>query len=263
MVGSPTPPSTTNLVFWLDADYQNSRLLYDNPSGTQVTADGSAMGFGIVDGASAVCAWVAGSQRPLLRSPWVNGHNALTFDGTDDGLDIWTRVGLSTNGGLHLSVMGASNWTYCGALLVRQSTIGSGTTVYQQNQIFGDQLQFMGLYSGNTGSATVSPYTLAAYVWDGAAKKASATGLNYNQWYVVGVKHDGSNIKIRVNGGSWNSTAAGAAATTTGTLAFSRRVFNIQSDIEIAQFIAYSALLSDADLLNVERYFGAKIGVSF
>lgn len=261
-----SPPTFSNCSIWLDGT-DISKWYTDSQTngGVAVTSDGQDAKFGIADGSTTRSAYAQGGSgtRPLFKIGLVNGRSGLRFGnaGTNTASSMEGRTSLNPGGTvLPLSTMlGASNFTAVGSVYFRAVSVTTAGASFGWDQVFGDNGGFMGL---NCGSLGVSTCRLALYGWDGAEKKATQD-INKSQWYVFGMKHDGSNLKLRINAGSWATTACGSISTTTGTMAFDKSYAGAGfGQFDTTGIALYNALLSDSDLLTVERYFGTQVGLS-
>ena len=75
-----TPADAGLTAYWLADDISGADL---DPVGTWP------------DGVGSNDATASGSARPTLRTAYINGHNAVDFDGVDDGLDLSSQIDVS------------------------------------------------------------------------------------------------------------------------------------------------------------------------
>ncbi len=185
------------------------------------------------------------ATNPPSAGAAINGLTPADFDGTNDVLTNATQMG---------TLLSASAWS-CWALVNIDAINTNNTDVWLNDPIFNDSGAFWGIHLKSGG-------TVHAYQWDGAAKSVSET-IATGAWALVQAKYDGTNLRLRVNGGSWQSVAAGNIATTTGTLrvgltptaghAFDGRM----ADLGIA-----NTAFSDATFDDLKSYINARYGLS-
>lgn len=254
------PTTLANSTMWLDAT-DATKWQKGSPGGNPVDGDGLA--FGTVDGAAARSVKAtSGGVGPTYKTSIVNGRNVVRWTGaSSEGMGCGTRTLLTQPATSNLGTMlGSSNFTFVGAINFVAVTHANTGSKFTWDHLLGDGGGFFGLAAGSSGTTT---YDLAFYIDDGSAKSAIKTSLTKNTWYVVGCKHDGSNIKIRINGGSYTSTAAGSVSSTTSQLFVGAGSASAHAaTVDTTGLATYAALLSDSDLLGVEQYFGWEVGIT-
>ena len=101
----------------------------------------------------------------------------------------------------------------------------------------------------------------AATTVSGSVLAIAAHTIPAATFAVVSMRFDGTNVQIRVNGGAWVTTAASTAVVLTGGVGLGQGSSTLSMDV--AHFATFNEAVSDANLLNVERYLGASVGLSF
>jgi len=142
---------------------------------------------------------IADANRPVEATAGPNSRACADFD-TNDYL-----VGTTL-----------ANYFFAGAGYIVVSAMFDAITLntgspYTDHPIIGDDGGYMGLYVSDVGS----PDKVSAYNYDGNQDYASSTTVTVATPYVLEWKHEGGNISLRVNGGSWINAASG----NTGSLA--------------------------------------------
>jgi hypothetical protein len=88
--------------------------------------------------------------------------------------------------------------------------------------------------------------------------------VNKNAWFIFAFKHDGTNIKLRVNGGSWASTVSGVTTDGFGggpTFCHNGSNPNV-GDIDVAHLAFFNTAVSDANIRLVEQYFSDDLAIA-
>ncbi len=251
--GGPAAGAPTNypgLTLWINGT--DPGLLYQTSGGSLVTTDAQSVDVAQSGGGLARCMRQSTSgARPLYKTGIVNGKSVLRFDGTDD---FMTGNATSTpgTGGSSLALsdfISASAYTYVAYLSVT-SARAAQALVYNNDALWAEQGGFAGLMASLSG-ATV---TFHAYNWDGNADSAVVTGAQ-STFHKVAVRHDGGNIRIRINGSAWVSTASGNTSTLTQPT-FNGHGLNAgdQPAFDLAQEAWWNVALTDAEITAIENY---------
>lgn len=139
-------------------------------------------------------------------------------------------------------------------------TIGGNS--YSLNAVLTHSGRYFGLfYAGFQGKVVFE-----AYNWDGAEDRTGLSPtIELGETAIVTLVHRSGRVKLRLNGVEVGDVASGS--TTTGTLASavelnSVNVYPREADMELLGFCAYNASRSDAEILEVERYFAAEAGLT-
>jgi len=135
----------------------------------------------------------------------VNGRTPATFDGVNDFL-----------GGSAFSTY-ATGTAYGGWALIKIASISTNNaapSLYDNVTVWSN-----GAYGG---LVLRSNNTVTLFHFDGGQQGVAAS-FTTSAWQLVQWKYDGTNGKIRVNAGSWSSTAMGTLADLTSTFYLSKR----------------------------------------
>lgn len=253
------PPTNFASIVWIRAIASTLYTSSAAGGGVAVTADADPVGFAVSQASSARCDSNTGAtSRPLYKTAIVNSNSIMRFDGSNDFLAFNLRSGLDpTTPDDAAALLGANNFTYVCSLSVLAASTTSAAT-YPNHGVFHDSAGFVGLHIKNIDAGNCY---MQAYLDDGGNKHADIS-VPKATFMVVGVKHDGSNIKIRINGGSWTSTACGNVSSTGGTMRNGGGGLAAFANIDLSEIATFKSILSDADLLDVEKYFGSRIGLT-
>lgn len=238
-----SPAFVQNLSLWLDAGDQSAIGptsggvgLVSNNGPVKFWKDKSSSGMNLTNsGADSVC--------PTFKLAAQNSRSILGFDGGD-------RISTTS-----ASPLNSSTRT---ALVVCRRTGGSGEQcIFDRADNFAITVKSSGgwvLYftNGTSGSRTLYANTFAA----------TNSGSSYS---VVTVRQDGTSGAAWLNGASQTLTTA---LSETGVTAGNFAVGSVGASAgllfngEVAEILIYTAALSDLERSYVERYLGAKWGVT-
>ena len=232
------PRSIGNLAYWLDATDES----------TVTTVSGNVSEWRSKAGTSLTASQSTALNRPAYTTAGRNGRNVITFDGTNDFLTTST---LSIN--QPFTIFWAGN------------SIGAAPNV---NPSVGPYI-----CDGSTSNTRV------AIAWNGSATNAdngrpflfagsvvqpSAGATAYNAWSVVSAVFNGASSRLRANGAQ--AATGNVGATNIAALNLGERFQNFSNVTQFngpwGEFLIYSAALTDAQCLAVERYLGNRFAVA-
>lgn len=249
------PSSYAGLTFWYDGD--NSAHFIGTTSTSGVP--GNLVNFQRFDSVSAInrvltCA----ITDPLTRCVPVSSTNAGFNTSVASGGNFWVKPG----GGLSpsVAVLFSNLFTASNAIMIFAIRIDSAPAAavnpYDNPLIMGDASIYMGLHVYASGGNAV----FLGLNYDGNYDQVTVTGPAIGSWVVVTMRHTGGQLRIRLNGGAWTSVASGNTANTAQPMTMFFYALN-SLDASIAQFCTYNANRADSEVLEVERYFGSRIGI--
>ena len=182
-----------------------------------------------------------GGFQPTLQTSEVNGHNAVSFDGTGDQLESTYAATLGD-----FTAFAVVNFSAFGVNFPRvvDKSFNSGFWIGYSN-------------SGTPGIGGGCLQTSAPFMSQTGATSTAT-------WYVISVRRSGTSWTVRVNG------SANAASATVSSTALSSDVVRLGASNSagdefsgmLAQVRIYSDDLSDADRLNVEQFLGSVYGIT-
>lgn len=126
-----------------------------------------------------------GSARPTFKAALLNGYAGIRYDGSDDQLQ--------GNGASHYISAGA--YTYC--VIVKPANTGgtnTGSNAWNNPQIVGDGSGWQGIVVTNS--------QFHGYIFSDGDAGGAGSAYTPGTWYIVIVKWNGTDLSIRVNGGS-------------------------------------------------------------
>lgn len=258
--GGKAPDEVAGLTMWIDGT--TASTLYLSSGEANVSSDGDAVGVAQSRGGLSKGFQRAGpTEGALYKVAIVNGKSVMRFDGVDDryfsrNVSAGTVVSPAPVG----DFLGASAKTFVAALSIVGADANQAN-VYQNDAVFEDAGGYVGLMVSNVDASTVR---LHAYNYDGNANAATAD-VAKSTWFVVAYKHDGTDVKIKVNGGLWTSVASGATngwSPTTVTLMLGSNYQTSRLEFDLAHAAFYNAAVSDSDVDDVMTWMASEIGIS-
>lgn len=253
--GNGLPPNTyAGLTFWMDGD-DTSRFFQNQPATTPATTDGQMVAR--VNSSSPTTRCMAGAGG-VLKVP--TGYRYLNlppnagvyeyFNHSPSGVAPTTFATLA-------NLVVAAQHVVIYLIRINDSNPDSGST-FNNDPLFYDLnggYMFGATYK-SAGKGFVDTYVEAS----GGARVVSGP-LDLGQWYVVTWQHTGGVSRVRVNGGAWTSVTCGNIASLTGSPINFCRTPPVRN-VDIAQHCIYNAARTPAELLEVERFFGKKVGIT-
>lgn len=270
-VGLPpgvAPTIMTTASFWVKP--VDPTTLYKDMSGTTVGANGDDIATARDANGAAILLKAqnsAGSMPDYLTAD-VNGFDVLSSINSNGSANSPMHGYLAASAGSGVpsgstlpvsSIITASAMTWSGALYVASTGGGAG---YDADAIWTDSGGYVGVMAQDTGSGAIN---IVASVWSGGQKSADTQSFaGMNAWFIVSVKHEGGSLKIRLNGGSWRSVACGNVEDVSGALRCFQRYNSAIGlpELKTVGMAWWNTALSDADLLDVERYWGGMVGIA-
>lgn len=185
------------------------------------------------------------ARRPTVATGGPNSRTCADFDGSTDFLTGAAISNFISNSAGYMIV----SWLADAITLnVAQS--------YNNHLILGDAGQFMGLYLRDTGS----PDTVYGFNWDGNEDRGVDATIAVSTAYVTEWRHDGGNVYVRVNGGTWQSAASGNTSTMTNALLLGGRNGAQQFNGKIFEAAVFSTVPGSTDRDAFEADFRAWVG---
>lgn len=196
---------------------------------------------------------VSGSFQAPTAGSALNGHGTLDYDGTND------QSKLEGTTGDYINNNASSGW----ALVFLDTLDAAGANYYDDAGVVMDN-------SGTAGyQVSINSSGVRFGLYDGAYKATPYAALSTGAWQLIQWKHDGTNAKVRVNNGSWQSTAVGniAGATLGGDFFASagwQALSNSQAlDGRLAELAITDIVLTDGQFdqirADINTYYGISI----
>lgn len=258
--GGKAPDEVSGLTMWIDGT--TASTLYVSNGGANVSTDGDTVGVAQSRGGLSKAFQRAGqTEGGLYKIAIVNGKSVIRFDGVDDRYFSQNASGGSIASPAPVGdFLAASAKTFVAALSIVGADANQAN-VYQNDAVFEDSGGYTGLMVSNVDASNVR---LHAYNYDGNSD-AATVDIAKSTWCVVAYKHDGTDVKVKVNGGSWSSVASGATngwSPTTSALVFGGNYQTRRLEFDLAHAAFYNTAVSDADVDDLIKWMAAEIGVS-
>lgn len=257
------PDEVAGLTIWIDAT--DTATLYQSSGGSAATADNDPVGVALSKGGISRCMEQSSSgARPLLRTAVVNGKSVLRFDGSDDFMQMSGVTGSTVGTPGQISQMFSSTSKTAVVALSIASADADQINVYDNDAVLSDFANgYVGIHVSNVDTSTVNFH---GYNWDTGADEVVQAGPK-SQFLVVSFKHADSTIYIRVNGGTWQSTASGTSGWISSAIPRIGRNYPTSGarflGFDLAHFATWNVGVSDSDIEAVELWMADQLGISF
>lgn len=243
-------------TLWVDGT--DSASLFSGPSlgGSAVTADGAAI-WSIqnkvvptehLDQAGTSISQVvlktgsAGAKSAIHMLPGILGSGK--------------NLGVTSTGSM-------SDWVSAGdklfVLAVKVNAAVDTSVPIGSNPIIGSTSLSAGIYVYEDG--TPASFLLYGAVWNGGTLYYVETRLPRTTYVILTMQHQGGQLRMRINGGAWVTTACPSVAPIgVGAIGIGSDYF--PTDFELAHATAFKTALTDASLVALERWLAADVGIT-
>jgi len=228
------PGDITGLTGWWDAS--DSSTLFDATSGgSAVAADGSMARIEDKSGNSRHFTQSTAGARPLRKTGVQNSLDVLRLDGSDDFLGTIAFTTLFSR--FQLTSFIVANAT---TISTDEANPGFNASVFSNTA--GTSIMF-GVKS--SGSVFVTGFDLV--------EKFISDNYSAGNWIVLTTFYDGTNLQLRVNGGSPQSVALSAYNSSTGNLRIGANANgSVFFNGDVGEIITYNQAISTADREGLE-----------
>jgi hypothetical protein len=260
--GSGAAPDTiTGCTSWFD--FTDITSLYTDNEVTNISSDGTGIQYALskISGHRRVIYQTSGAAKPVYKTGIVNGHSVARCDGTNTTADFesFDSAGPPPNDEgrfLKTEAYTAAAKTLIVAVSIPSAASDAGN--FGNGAIVGDAAtNRFGLFVYELDASNVR---LQAINYDGSEDVATVDSPK-STWAIVSVKHDGTDLKIRINHGSWSSVASGTSASfTTGGPTFANS--NAKAAFDCAHVATFNTAVSDADIYLVEQYMADQLAIT-
>jgi len=223
-------PAVLSLTGWWRASY----------SGSPWAGTASAGGSDLIE--------LAEATDPPATGAAVNGYTPADFDGTND---------LLTANAASNALFGGSGSFVCLLYADAAVTDGGAGTFYQYGTLFSDPTNAEACFGlSNSGFIASVLDSTVNYI---EASTACATG----GWHLAQCKFDGSNLKVRVDSGSWSSVGFSTFTPITPSnhqagKSYGGSYFNGR----ILEIMTADSALADGDFDNIKSYVNSRYALS-
>jgi len=186
------------------------------------------------------------ATNPPATGTAQNGLTPADFDGSNDELSIATGVS---------SFFSASAWTIV-VLFRADSTVAATGDLYECESFLADDGASATIGMGITDSG-VQVWHYGGGAWPGLTI-AAGTGA----YHLAQAKYDGTNIKMRIDSGSYSSQAASNASLSSNLRVGMSWNGSKFYDGRLTEIMLAQSALSDADLDNIKSYLNARYALA-
>ena len=246
------PDMVPGATMWLDFTDSTTLFAANGVSGGNVTSDGATIG--------SVRSKVVETRyfnnvyagNPQLKLAAANGRSAGLFPASN-----YSRMDAADGGGqipISSLVTSTTKLVICG-VKVTGADADSGSP-WTNDAILSDAGGYVGLHLSRSGAVV----SARAYNFAGAAQEVVRT-FDADTWAVITMSHQSGQLRCRVNGGTWASTASGTTSDITG-IATIATTPNVTLGMELAHLVTINTSQTDAAISAVERWIANDLGIT-
>lgn len=247
------PDMGVGITLWIDGTDTGSLWSEAAVGGSNVVTNGGVV-FSAQNKVSPPSYFQAGSNAPELLTPAVSGSSVIKFVASTD------MRGRTLAGVVPISTFVTTTTKLVIAAVRINSLPGAAGAVYSNPLLFGDENGYTGvhMYNAGGGNARIQAYN---YTTSEAVIEANAP---LNEFVVLTMSHQSSQLRLRVNGGAWGTISTGATGVMTGAASLGSNVYHagIDREFDLAHLVAANATQSDASIAAIERWIANDIGLS-
>lgn len=250
------PDMVAGATMWID--FTDTTTLWSNTdfTGTNVTTDGASVGSAknkIDTGIG-----LRKSYEPiLLKTPAANGSSAVTFNTAS----VTARMELGDLLGTVAAsaILTASTKTIFAAVRVAAAGVDQGSP-WVNDSVFADSAGYFGLHLTDDSDPT-GKLTARAFNYVSTANTVSAL-FPRNEWVVLTMSHQSGQLRLRVNGGAWVTTASGGTASMGGQGLVGHTPTSSARNFDLAHFATANTPQTDAAISAIERWIANDVGIT-
>ncbi len=222
--GIADPTDIAGCLLWVRADLGVTK---DGSNLVSTWADQSGAGRDFTE---------AGSSRPLWVTSLVNGHAGVRFDGSNDKMKT---ADFAQAQPYHYFVIG--NWV---------SFTTDDTLVCPDNDASVAKIRC----AGSSSPATID-------IRQGATSGAEVTGVASGAWHLYRCLMNGTSSTLALDAGTPDTDTDNMSSAIDGFTLGAAGNSSQYGNVEIAEFVVYSAAISGTDLTNLLAYFQTRYGL--
>ncbi len=252
------PGMVSGATMWIDFTDPASVFADGALGGGNVTVDGAAVNSvrdnvssgGIVDS--------GGAPAKLALAATPNGQQSVIYEGdatVGDILHTYQRIIGATTSASTLFTTTTKLIIAC--IRVSHASAPTGVVSDASVSVFSDD-GYAGIYITD-GSGVLAAH---AFNWPSGPTVASQT-IARDAWVVVTMSHQSGQLRCRVNGGVWATTASGATENLTSSVrAVVRGASIAPGKIEYAHLATFNTAQTDAVISAVEHWLALDVGIT-
>ncbi len=246
------PEMVAGATLWIDFTDSTTLFAANDVSGGNVTSDGATIG--------SVRSKVVETRyfnnvyagNPKLKLAAANGRSAGLFPASS-----YSRMDAEDGGGqipISSLVTSTTKLVICG-VKVTGAGADSGSP-WTNDAILSDASGYVGLHLSKSGAVV----SARAYNYAGASQEVVRT-FDADTWAVITMSHQSGQLRCRVNGGTWASTASGTTSEVTG-IATIASTSSVALGMELAHLATVNIAQTDAAISAVERWIANDLGIT-
>lgn len=246
------PEMVAGATLWIDFTDSTTLFAATGLSGGNVTSDGATIGSvrSKVFETRYFDSTYAGN--PKLKLAAANGRSAGLFPASNHSrMDAAGGNGQTPISSL---VTSTTKLVICG-VKVTDAGADSGSP-WANDAILGDVGGYVGLHLSKSGAVI----SARAYNYTSASQEAVRT-FDADAWVVITMSHQSGQLRCRVNGGTWASTASGATSYVTGIVTIAS-TSSATLGMELAHLVTANTSQTDAAISAVERWIANDLGIT-
>lgn len=252
--GDIPPEMIPGATMWIDGTDSATLWSGDNFTGTNVSTDAASVGsahnkiypsFGF------------NSTGPTsLKNPAVNSKSALVFASSSSRMDMYN----SGAGGEATSLVLTASTKLILAAVKVSSAAANQSSPWTNDSVFADSTGYFGLHISDD-SAPSGKLTARGFNYAGTSYGVSAL-FPRDEWVVLTMSHQGSTLRLRVNGGAWASTSTGNTDSMGGRGLIGNTPTSSTRSFELAHLLTANAAQTDAAISAVEHWIASDLGIT-
>lgn len=246
------PEMVAGATLWIDFTDSTTLFAATGVSGGNVTSDGTTIGSVRSKVVETRYFDSAYASNPKLKLAAANGRSAGLFPAASH-----SRMGGVAGGSqipISSLVTSATKLIICG-VKVTSAGADSGSP-WTNDAILSDASGYVGLHLSKSGTVV----SARAYNYAGASYEAVRT-FDADTWVVITMSHQSGQLRCRVNGGTWASTASGTTSDIAGiaTIAIAP---SMTLHMELAHLATVNTAQTDAAISAVEHWIANDLGIT-
>lgn len=246
------PDMVAGVTMWLDFTDSTTLFAANGVSGGNVTSDGATIGSVRSKVFETRYFDSAYAGNPKLKLAAANGRSAGLFPVSNhsrmDAADGGSQMPISS------LVTSATKLIICG---VKVTGAGADSwSPWTNDAILNGSSGYVGLHLSKSGAVV----SARAYNYAGAPYEVVRT-FDADTWVVITMSHQSGQLRCRVNGGTWASTASG----TTGFLDDAATIASTPDmtlGMELAHLATVNTAQTDAAISAVEHWIANDLGIT-
>ena len=246
------PDMMPGATMWIDFTDSTTLFAANGVSGGNVTSDGATIGSVRSKVIETEYFDNAYTGNPKLKLAAANGRSAGLFPASNhsrmNATDGCSQIPISS------LVTSTTKLVICG-VKVTGAGADSGSP-WTNDAILSDASGYFGLHLSKSGAVV----SARAYNYTDAAQEVVQT-FDADTWAVVTMSHQSGQLRCRVNGGTWASTASGATSYVDGIAAIATSP-STTLGMELAHLVTINTAQTDAAISAVERWIANDLGIT-